>query len=124
MPALVVTAHVCVHEHSSPVGTCHGVACEGIGAEFESLLPGMMFGKIYILRCKHGLGCHIVGIHAFPSARQCAPMEYHLQAVPVGIHQDVLIEFHRLLFVASEEVHLDACYSVVRHPFHLSLPGP
>ena len=48
-------------------------------------------------------------------------MEYYLQAVVVGVYKYVLIEFHHLLFVASEEVHLYSCYSIVFHPFHLTL---
>ena len=34
-------------------------------------------------------------------------MEDHLDTEIIGISQDILIELHHLLLVASEEVHLD-----------------
>ena len=50
-------------------------------------------------------------------------MEDDLQAITVGIAQDVLIELHRLLLVASEEVNLDAYDTDTLHPAHLFLAG-
>ena len=35
-------------------------------------------------------------------------MEDHLDAEVVGVSEDVLIELHHLLLVATEEVYLDA----------------
>ena len=50
-------------------------------------------------------------------------MEDDLQAIVVGIAEDVLIELHRLLLVTSEEIHLDAAYADLLHPSHVALAG-
>ena len=50
-------------------------------------------------------------------------MEDYLQAIIVGIAEDILIELHRLLLVATEEIHLDACHANLLHPSHLLLAG-
>ena len=72
----------------------------------------------HVLGGKHSLAAYVVGIHPFPSARHRAAMEYHAYAVVVGIAEDVLVQAHCLLFVAAEEVHLDALYAYLLHPFH------
>ena len=46
-------------------------------------------------------------------------MEDDLQAEIVGIAQNILIELHHHLLVASEEIHLDAQDAIFLHPFHL-----
>ena len=50
-------------------------------------------------------------------------MEDTLDAKVVGIGQDVLIELHHLLLVATEEVDLDAQDAVLLHPGHLLTTG-
>ena len=46
-------------------------------------------------------------------------MENHLQAVVVGIGEDIFIKAHRLLLVAAEEVDLYSADSYLLEPFHL-----
>ena len=48
-------------------------------------------------------------------------MEDDLQAVTVGIIQDVLVELHGRLFVTSEEIHLNALHADALQPRHLLL---
>ena len=50
-------------------------------------------------------------------------MEHHLQAIAVGIAEDVLVEAHHLLLVATEEVHFDALHANALHPFHFPFTG-
>ena len=50
-------------------------------------------------------------------------MEDYLQTIIVGIAQDIFIEFHRLLFVTTEEVNFDSHYTYLLHPSHLLLAG-
>ena len=50
-------------------------------------------------------------------------MEDHLDAEVVGVCEDVLIELHHLLLVATEEVYLDAQDAVLLHPRHLLTTG-
>ena len=50
-------------------------------------------------------------------------MEDNLQAIIVGIAEDILVKLHRLLLVATEEIHLDAYYTNLLHPSHLLLAG-
>ena len=50
-------------------------------------------------------------------------MEDHLQTVTVAVGEDVLIEFHHLLLVTAEEVHLDTGHADLLHPCHLTLTG-
>ena len=50
-------------------------------------------------------------------------MEDDLQAVAVGIEQDVLVELNGLLLVAAEEVDLDALHANLLQPGHLLVAG-
>ena len=88
-------------------------------AEFESLTLGMTLAEINVLRGKHGLRSHIVGIHDFPAARYGATMEDNLQAMTGGIVEDVFIELHGTLFVAAEKVNLDTFHADFLQPRHL-----
>ena len=72
-----------------------------------------------VLAGQHSLGGYIVGIHALPTTRQCTAMEDDLQAEIVGIAENILVELHHHLLVASEEIHLDAQDTILLHPFHL-----
>ena len=48
-------------------------------------------------------------------------MEDALQAIAVGVVEDVLIELHGLLFVAAKEVYLDALHANLLQPSHLTV---
>ena len=87
------------------------------------LLYGMMLVEEGVLGCKHSLARHVVGIHPFPSAGQCATMENHLNAEVVGIREDVLVELHGVLLVAGKEIHLDALHTDTLQPSHLLAAG-
>ena len=50
-------------------------------------------------------------------------MEDDLQTMAVTVGENVLIEFHHLLLVAAEEVHLDTGHTDLLHPCHLTLTG-
>ena len=50
-------------------------------------------------------------------------MEHHLQTMTVGIAQDILIELHGLLLVATEEVNLDSLHTNALQPAHLLFAG-
>ena len=50
-------------------------------------------------------------------------MEDDLQAVAVGIGENVLVELHRLLLVSSKEVDLDTFDTDALHPLHLTFTG-
>ena len=50
-------------------------------------------------------------------------MEYNGKSVVVGIAEYVLIEAHRLLLVAAEEVDFYSCNAYLLEPFHLTLAG-
>ena len=48
-------------------------------------------------------------------------MEDTLDAIAIGIEEDILVELHRLLLVAAKEVHLDALYANALQPGHLTI---
>ena len=50
-------------------------------------------------------------------------MEDDKQTEVVGISKNILIELHHRLFVATEEIHLDAFYANALKPLHLSFSG-
>ena len=89
----------------------------------EGLFLGMIIREIYVLRSQGCLTRNIVRIHALPATWHGATMEDHLQAIIVGIAEDILIELHRLLLVATEEIHLDTYHANLLHPRHLLLAG-
>ena len=120
---MVVLAHVSVHDDAAPVEGSQGVAREGVHGELESLGLGVLLGEVDVLAGQGCLARHVVGVHALPSSRDGASVEYHLQAVAVGVAQDVFVESHGLLLVASEEVDLDAHHADALEPFHLALAG-
>ena len=123
MAALVVLRQVFVHDDASPVHRGRGVTAEGMERKVEGLLDGRPFVEEHVLGGQHSLGGHIVGVHALPATGDGAAMEHYLQTIAVGIAEDVLIEGHRLLFVTSEEVDLDAFDANGLHPFHLPFAG-
>ena len=90
---------------------------------FEALFVTVVLGEEKVFGSQRRLAGHIIGIHALPSARYGASMEDDLQAIAVGIGQDVLVEPHGLLLVAPEEVYLDARHADALEPFHLPLAG-
>ena len=87
-------------------------AIEGLG------ITGTL-SEVQVLGGQHSLGGYVVGIHALPAAGQRTSVEDDLYAEIVGIGQDILIELHHGLLVASEEVDLDAQDAVLLHPRHL-----
>ena len=87
----------------------------------EAFLTGVIVGEIYVLAGECSLGAYIVGIHALPAAGQRATVENALDAVVVGIAEDIFIESHRLLLVATEEVDLDSFNPDTLHPRHVLL---
>ena len=91
--------------------------------EFKAFLTGVVVAEEHILGGQHSLAAHEVGVHTLPSTRQGAAVENHLQSVTVGIREDILVELHGLLLVATEEVYLDAPHAYTLHPFHLALAG-
>ena len=117
--ALIVFREVLVHDDASPVHRGRGVAAEGVECQVEGLTDGSLLVEEHILGCQHRLGCHEVWIHLLPSAGDSTAVEHYLQSVAVGIAEDVLIEAHRLLFVAAKEVYLDALDSYRLQPCHL-----
>ena len=121
MSALVVLAHMAVHDHTTPVGGSESIARERMHGKLESLLLCVVFREADILRGEQRFRRHVVGIHTFPSARNGTTMEHHLKSILIGIDEDVFVEFHHLLFVAAEEVNLYSCDIVVLHPFHLAM---
>ena len=123
MTALVVLGEILVHHHATPVEAGYSISRERMHRHFESLLFGMIIGKVNILRSQSCLAGYIVRIHTLPTARHGTTVEDHLQAVIVGIAQDILVEFHRFLLVASEEIHLDTYHAYLLHPRHLLLAG-
>ena len=46
-------------------------------------------------------------------------MEDTLDTKLVGVGQDILVELHHSLFVATEEINLDTQDSILLHPSHL-----
>ena len=82
-----------------------------------------MLVEYQVFRSQYCLTAHIVGIHAFPAARDGTAMEDYHQAVFVGISQNIFIQAHHLLLVTAEEVHLQALHTALLQPFHLFLAG-
>ena len=76
-----------------------------------------------VFRSKYRLTAHIVGIHAFPAARNRTAMEDYHQAVFISIGQDVFVQAHHLLLVTAEEIYLQALHAALLQPFHLFLAG-
>ena len=123
MPTLIVLREILVHDDAAPVhGGCR-IPTEGVQGEVERLTDGCPFIEEHVLTGKDGLGGHVVGVHALPSARDGTAMEDDLQTVSVGITEDILIETHGLLLVATEEVDLDALDADALHPCHLPFTG-
>ena len=50
-------------------------------------------------------------------------MEDTLDAVAVGIEEDILVKLHRFLLVAGKEIHLDALHAYALQPGHLAVAG-
>ena len=50
-------------------------------------------------------------------------MEDDLNTKLIGIGQDILIDLHHSLLVATEEVNLDTQDAILLHPFHLLATG-
>ena len=119
MTALVVLREVLVHYHASPVHRAYSIAAEGMKRQVERLVNGGSLVEIDVLGSQHGLARHIVRIHLFPSARDGAAVEDALDAVAVGIIEDVLIQPHGLLLVARKEIDLDALHPDALHPGHI-----
>ena len=79
----------------------------------ESLFIAEVLVEYHILGCQYGFTTYIIRIHAFPSARNRTTVEDHHQVVIVGITQDIFIQAHRLLLVATKEIDFNAFYSEV-----------
>ena len=116
---LVVGVVELVEGGATEVHRADGVAYEGVYACVKRFGIAGALSEMKVLGCEDSLGCGVVGIHAFPSAWEGAAVEDDEQSEVVGIGENVLIELHHGLFVASEEIDLDAPYAVVVHPFHL-----
>ena len=123
MTTLVIFREILVHDGTTPIHRSHGVAAEWMHGQFESLLLGMIIREEYILRSQYCLARYIVRIHALPTSWQGAAMEDNLNAIIVGITQDVFILLHGMLLVATEEIYLDALDADALHPGHLLLAG-
>ena len=91
--------------------------------EIKGLSDGSTLAKEHILGGQHSLGGHIVGVHTLPTTRDGTTVEDDLETIAVGIGEDILVEAHRLLLVASEEVDLDALDADALHPLHLAFAG-
>ena len=123
MTTLVILGEILVHDGTTPIHRSHGVAAEWMHGQFESLLLGMIIREEYILRSQYSLARYIVRIHAFPTSWQGAAMEDNLNAIIVGIAEDVFILLHGMLLVATEEIYLDTLDADTLHPGHLLLAG-
>ena len=116
---LVVGIVEFVQRGAAKVHRADGVADEGVCAGIGGLGIAGALPEVQVLRGKHSLRGYVVGVHSFPTARQGATVEDTLNTELIGIGEDVLVELHHLLLVASEEVYLDAENAVLLHPRHL-----
>ena len=123
MTTLVIFREILVHDGTTPIHRSHGIAAEWMHGQFKSLLLGMIIREEYILRSQYSLARYIVRIHALPTSWQGAAMEDNLNAIIIGIAEDVFILLHGMLLVATEEIYLDALDADTLHPGHLLLAG-
>ena len=121
MTCLIVLRHILIHDDTTPVHRGHRITAERMHSEVEGLTHGSTLVEIHILAGQHSLRGHEVGIHALPATRQGAAMEDTLDAVAVGIEEDILVELHRLLLVATKEIDLDTLHADALEPGHLAL---
>ena len=87
-----------------------GVLCLGITHALR---------EMKVLAGKHCLGSSKGWIHAFPTAWQGAAMEDDEKPIVVGVGENVFVELHHRLLVATEEVYLYATNAYALHPCHL-----
>ena len=120
---LVVLVIMLVERRTAKVHRAHGVADKGVDASILSLSIARTLSEVQVLRSQYSLRSHIVRIHALPTTRQRATMEDDLQTEVVGIGEDILVELHHGLLVATEEVDLDAQDAIFLHPCHLLATG-
>ena len=123
MTTLVILREILVHDGTTPIHRSHGVAAEWMHGQLKALLLGMIIREEYILRSQYSLARYIVRIHALPTSWQGAAMEDNLNAIIVGIAEDVFILLHGMLLVATEEIYLDALDADTLHPGQLLLAG-
>ena len=117
--ALVVHTIVLVQRGTAEVHGTNGITDEGMDAGIEGLSIAGTLSEVQILGSENGLRGYVVRIHPLPTSRQCTAMENALDAIVVGIGEDIFVELHHLLLVATEEVDLDSQNAVLLHPSHL-----
>ena len=120
---LVVGIIELVESGTTEIHRTHGVADEGMDAGIASLSITHTLREMQVLTGKYCLGGCIGREHALPTARKGASMEDDEQTEVVGVGEDILIELHHRLLVATKEIHLDTTNTDALHPCHLSTTG-
>ena len=117
--ALVVGVVELIERRTSEVHRTHGVADERMDAGVLCLGITHALREMKVLAGKHCLGSGKGWIHAFPTAWQGAAMEDDEKPIVVGVGENVFVELHHRLLVATEEVYLYATNAYALHPCHL-----
>ena len=117
--AFIVSTIELVQGRAAEVHGSHRVTDKRVDAGIAGLSITSTLSEMQVLAGQHGLTGCIVGIHALPASWQGTTVEDHQQPEVIGINQDILIQLHHLLFVATEEIHLDTTDASTLHPCHL-----
>jgi len=86
----------------------------------ESLFITEVLAENHIFGGQYSLAAYIVRVHTFPSARDGATVEDYHQTVVVSITQNIFIQAHRFLLVATKEINFDSFHSKTLQPFHFT----
>ena len=110
-----------IHKTAAELHATNRITAEWVHSCVLSLNIAEVLVEIQVFTCKHSLATHIVRVHAFPTAWQGTSVEDDHQSEVVCIAKDLFIEAHCLLFVATEEIHLDSLHANLLHPLHILL---
>ncbi|CDA82434.1 unknown [Bacteroides sp. CAG:754] len=90
-------------------------------AGIEGLFVTEVLVENHILGSQHRFASYVVRIHTLPTARDGTAVEDNHQSVVVCITEDLFIQTHRFLFVATEEIDFDSFHPKALQPFHFTL---
>ena len=118
--SVIVAIQPFVQKTTTEFHATHRIADKRMQTGIESLFITEVLAENHIFGGQYSLAAYIIRVHTFPSARDGATVEDYHQTVVVSITQNIFIQAHRFLLVATKEINFDSFHSKALQPFHFT----